>query len=36
MCNTARLLKMREAELKERLAEAIKNDTSHVSRLSKN
>lgn len=36
MCNTARLLKLREAELKERLIEAMANDPSHTKELSKN
>lgn len=36
MCNQARLLKQREAELKERMRVALENDTSHTRRLSQN
>lgn len=36
MCNQARLLKEREAELKQRLVEAMANDQSHARRLSEN
>ena len=36
MCSAARYLRLYEAELKQRMAEALKNDKSHTKEQSKN